>query len=74
MVKDLEHGDDQREALLDSSKMVIATVALKGGNFPATVKSRPDSRVVTVPLSNSSTLADSLLPEISNMLAPDKGE
>jgi len=62
------------EALLHSSKMVIATVALKGGNFPATVKRRPDCQVVTVTLSNRSTFAGSLLPEILNMLTSDKGE
>ena len=62
------------EVLLDSPKMLIATVVLKGGGFPAKVKRRPDCQVVTVTLSNRSTLADSLLPEISNMLASDKGE
>jgi len=61
MVKDSRHGDDQREVLLDSSKPVIATVALKGGGFPTTVKSRQDFRVVTVTLTNRSTLAGSLL-------------
>ena len=60
--------------LLDSSKLVIATVALKGGGFPAKVKSREDCRVVTVTPSNRSTLAGSLLPEISSMLAPDNGK
>ena len=62
------------EALLDSSKILIATVALKGGGFPATVKSRSDSQVVTVTLNNRSTLASILLPEISSMLKTDKGE
>jgi nucleoside-triphosphatase len=65
---------EEVEALLDSTKMVIATVALKGGGFPATVRSRPDCQVVTVTLNNRSTLASSLLPEISYMLASDKGE
>ena len=49
------------EALLDSSKMMIATVGLKGGGFPATVRNRPDCQVVTVTLSNRSTLASTLL-------------
>ena len=40
------------EALLNSSKMVIATVGLKGGGFPARVRSRPDCQVLTVTLSN----------------------
>ncbi|MDH5575842.1 MAG: AAA family ATPase [Nitrospirota bacterium] len=60
--------------LLDSSKLVIATVALKGGGFPATVKSRQDCQVVTVTRSNRSTLAGSLLSKISRMLAPDNGK
>ena len=62
------------EALLDSSKMLIATVALKGGGFPATVRSRPDCHVVTVTLSNRSTLSNALLPRISNILVSDKLE
>ena len=62
------------EALLDSSKMLIATLALKGGGFPATVRSRPDCQVVTVTLSNRSTLSNALLPRISNILVSDKLE
>jgi len=61
-------------ALLDSSKMVIATVGLKGGGFPATVRSRQGCQVVTVTLSNRSTLANTLLPGISNILVSDKLE
>jgi nucleoside-triphosphatase len=60
------------EALLDSSKMVIATVALKGGGFPAKVKNRPDCQVVNVTLQNRSTLAGTLIPEISTMLSSHK--
>jgi nucleoside-triphosphatase THEP1 len=60
------------EALLDSSKMVIATVALRGGGFPASVKSRPDCQVVTVSLNNRSTLSDTLFPEISTILSSVK--
>jgi nucleoside-triphosphatase len=63
---------EEVKALLDSSKMVIATVALKGGGFPAIVKSRPDCQVVTVTLSNRSTLANTLLPEVSSLLASNK--
>ena len=62
------------EALLDSSKMLIATLALKGGGFPATVRSRPDCQVVTVTLSNRSTLSNTLLPGISSILVSDKLE
>jgi nucleoside-triphosphatase len=62
------------EALLDSSKMVIATVGLKGGGFPATVRSRPDCQVVTVTLSTRSTLSSRLLSVISSILVSDKLE
>jgi nucleoside-triphosphatase THEP1 len=57
------------EALLDSSKMVIATVALKAGGFPAKVKSRPDCQVVTVSLNNRSTLPCTLFSRISTILS-----
>jgi len=60
------------EALLASSKIVIATVALKGEGFPAKVKNRPDCLVVTVNLHNRSTLADTLLPEIATILSSHK--
>ena len=60
------------EALLDSSKMVIATVALKGRGYPAKVRSRPDCQVVNVTLQNRSTLAAILIPEISTMLSSHK--
>jgi nucleoside-triphosphatase len=62
------------ETLLDSTKMVIATVGLKGGGFPATVKNRQDCQVVTVTLSNRSTLSSRLLPVISSILVSDKLE
>ena len=65
---------DEVEAQLDSAKMVIATVGLKGGGFPATVKSHPDCRVVTVNLKNRTFLAGTLLPLISTILASDKLE
>ena len=65
---------EEVEALLDSPKMVIATVGLKGGGFPATVKSYPDCRVVTVNLKNRTTLAGILLPEISSILESEKLE
>ena len=63
---------EEVEALLDSSKMVVATVGLKGGGFPATVRSRPDCQVVTVTLSNRSTLFSTILPEITTILSSRK--
>jgi len=65
---------EEVKALLDSPKMVIATVGLKGGGFPARVRRRPDCQVLTVTLSNRSTLSSTLLPEISSILASDKLE
>jgi nucleoside-triphosphatase len=62
------------EALLDSTKMLIATVGLKGGGFPVNVRSRPDCQVVTVTLSNRSTFASTLLRGISNILVSAKLE
>jgi nucleoside-triphosphatase THEP1 len=57
------------DALLNSSKMVIATVALKGGGFPANVQRRQDCQVVNVTLQNRSTLAGTLVPEITAILS-----
>jgi len=54
--------------------MVIATVALKGGGFPANAKRRPDCRVIPVTYSNRSTLAGTLVPEISSILNPENWE
>jgi len=63
---------EEVEALLDSPKMLIATVALKSGGFPAKVKSRPDCWIITVTFSNRSTLGNTLLAKISTILASDK--
>lgn len=63
---------EEVKALLDSTKMVIATVGLKGGGFPATARSRPDCQVVTVTLSNRSTLFSTLLPEITTIFSSPK--
>lgn len=60
------------EALLDSSKMVIATVALKGGGFPAKVRSRSDCQIVNVTLQNRSTLAGTFVPTIQTILLTHK--
>lgn len=52
------------QALLDSSKIMIATVALKAGGFPATIRSRPDCQLMHVTLQNRATLAGTLAPRI----------
>jgi len=51
-------------ALLDSSKTVIATIALKGSGFIQQVKQRPDCRLVTVTVANRDSLAESLFAEL----------
>lgn len=55
---------EEVQALLDSPKMVLATVTLHGSGFPAKVKSRQDCLVVTVTVQNRATLAETLLPGI----------
>ena len=65
---------EEVKALLDSPKMVIATVGLKGGGFPARIRNRPDCQVFTVTLSNRSTSSSTLLPVISSILVSDKSE
>jgi len=60
------------EALLDSSKMLTATVALKGEGFPTKVKSRTDCHLANVTFQNRSTLAVTLVPAIKTILTPDK--
>jgi hypothetical protein len=52
--------------------MVIATVALKAGGFPAKVKRRQDCQVVNVTLQNRSTLAGTLVPVIQTILSSHK--
>lgn len=55
-------------ALLDSSKSVIATIALKGGGFIQQVKHRPDCRLVTVTVENRDGLAESLFVELQEKI------
>jgi nucleoside-triphosphatase len=57
------------EALLDSSKLVVATVAFKGGGFPCKVKQRAGCRVVTLTLTNRSTLPGTLVPDVVALLS-----
>lgn len=50
--------------LLDSSRMVVATIALKGEGFIRQVKQRPDCRLITVTVDNRYVLGDRLLEEV----------
>lgn len=51
-------------SLLDSSRTVIATIALKGDGFIRQVKQRSDCRLITVTVENRNGLADSLFTEV----------
>jgi len=55
---------DDVTALLDSSRTVIATIALKGSGFIQQVKQRPDCRLITVTVENRDRLAESLFAEL----------
>ena len=59
---------EEMKKLLNSSKTLVGTVALKGGAFIAAVKNRPDCKVESVTISNRATLADTLLLEIFDIL------
>ncbi len=54
--------------LLDSSKVVLATIALRGDAFMQQIKQRPDVRVVTVTHQNRDALVESLSGEIRCVL------
>ncbi len=50
--------------LLESSKVVLATIAFRGDRFIQQVKQRPDARLVTVTLQNRDALVESLSDEV----------
>lgn len=54
--------------LLDSSKLVMATIALKGNGFIQGIKQRPDCRLVTVTEANRDLLAATLAAELLDSL------
>lgn len=59
---------EQVTALLDSPKIVIATIALKGDAFIEGIKQRHDCRLATVTERNRDQLAGSLAAEILHRL------
>jgi nucleoside-triphosphatase len=67
------HFAQEVTALLDSSKTVIATIALKGTGFIQQVKERPDCRLITVTVANRDRLADSLFTERQHTLGHSSG-
>lgn len=60
-------------ALLDSSRTLIATIALKGDGFIRQVKQRPDCRLVTVTVENRDRLAETLPNEILKAVGTTSG-
>ena len=54
--------------LLNQSKMLIATIALKAGGFIRVVKDRPDCRLVTVTTDNRDSLMVELAGELQETL------
>jgi nucleoside-triphosphatase len=59
---------DDMTALLNSSKMLLATIALKGEGFIAQVKDRPDCSLVTVTRENRDRLVSELVSGLENSL------
>ena len=55
-------------ALLNSPKMLIATIALKGEGFIRQVKDRPDCRLVMVTRENRDRLMSDLVSEVQSRL------
>ena len=62
----------EMQALLDSSKTVIATVALRGEGFLASVKKRSDCRVEAVTVGNRDDIADVLQVEVIRLMKNPK--
>jgi len=58
----------EMEGILNSPKIVVATIALKGEGFIARVKKRPDCRVVTVTVDNRGQWPDALLQDVLRRL------
>jgi nucleoside-triphosphatase len=63
-----ERFTDDMTALLNSPKMMIATIALKGEGFIQRVKGRADCRLVTVTKENRDSLANDLVAEVQSRL------
>jgi nucleoside-triphosphatase len=59
---------DDMTTLLNSPKLLIATIALKGEGFIGQVKGRPDCRLVMVTRENRDRLMSDLLSELEKIL------
>jgi nucleoside-triphosphatase len=60
--------------LLDSSKIVTATIALKGNEFIERIKQRNDCRLVTVTEGNRVRLAATLVAEVLRAVRKEVGQ
>ena len=58
--------------ILDSDKVVLATIALKGSGFIERIKKRGDVRLIEVVESSRETLVDKIADDIKNLLAQGK--
>ncbi|UCE62948.1 MAG: AAA family ATPase [Nitrospirota bacterium] len=56
------------ETLLNSSKLIIATIALRGEGFIQQVKQRPDCRLFSVTVENREGLVDTMMAELLQQL------
>jgi nucleoside-triphosphatase len=54
--------------LLESQKMVLATVALRGGTFTDEIKRRPDCRVIAVTMENRGELPQVVIREVRDTI------
>lgn len=64
----------EMETLLNSSKLIIATIALKAEGFIKQVKQRPDCRLISVTLENRDNLLDSATAELLEQLGRQEGK
>jgi len=58
---------DDITALLNSPKVLVATIALKGEGFITHVKDRPDCRLVTITRANRDQLVSELVTELEKV-------
>ena len=65
---------EEVEALLDSTRTVIATIALKGDGFIRRVKARPNCRLMTVTVGNRDHLAGDVATTVRDSLSPQQDQ
>jgi nucleoside-triphosphatase THEP1 len=56
--------------VLDSDKVVLATIALKGNGFIETIKKRDDIQLIELVESRRETLVEEIVKEIENLSFP----